>query len=180
MEHENSEKHDIENLWTNQRATDNRVAGMESTVDAMANDVRAIGTTLQQLLTKPHESFDWKGVIIICLAVAGMAGGLVAATIAPISSSVRKQDILWTTSLQNAANLRFEAGKREGKVEALSEVSKEMFNDLHARMLNVEMYESRDAANINNNTRWLGQVDLQGPRKHIISAPEAAQHMKDL
>ena len=166
-------KHDIENLWSNQRATDQRLSSLEATVGAMADDVRRGNDMTAKLLTKPHESFDWKGVIIIALAVAGMAGGLVAATIAPISATVRKHDTQLVTELVASAEHRYKAGVRDGKLESMETVVGAFIETTHDRLIDLEGCASSASAKQEIIIDWITAVDHLGSRKHVISAPQA-------
>ena len=170
---EESPTHDIENLWSNQRAADQRLSSLEATVGAMADDVRRGNDMIGTLLTKPKENFDWKGVILISLAVAGMAGGLVAATIAPMSASLRKHDNQIMNELTASADHRYNAGVRDGKLESIEIVIEKFMDTTHERLIGLEKETASYSSTVDAIIPWVMAVDNYGSRKHVISAPQA-------
>ena len=170
---EDNPKHDIESLWTNQRKTEAEVAEQGAKLDILLSGQTRLETTINRMLTAPRESFDFKGVILIALAVAGMAGGLVAATIAPMSASLRKHDQQIMNELSASANHRYKAGLRDGKLLSIETVIEKFMDTTHARLLDLEHHTSSCAATVESIIPWIMAVDNYGSRKHVISAPQA-------
>ena len=166
-------KHDIESLWTNQRKTEAEVAEQGAKLDILLSGQSRLENTINQMLTKPQESFDWKGVIIIALAVAGMAGGLVAATIAPIASTTRKHDQQIMAELKASADHRYKAGARDGKLASIEIVIEKFMDTTHERLIGLEHETASYSSTVDAMLPWIRAVDNYGSRKHVMSAPQA-------
>ena len=166
-------KHDIESLWTNQRKTEAEVAEQGAKLDSLLTGQDRLESTINRMLTAPKESFDFKGVILIALAVAGMAGGLVAATIAPMSASLRKHDNQIMNELMASADHRYKAGMRDGKLLSIELVIEKFMDTTHARLIGLEHETASSSSTIDAIIPWIMAVDNYGSRKHIISAPQA-------
>lgn len=168
-----TEVHDMESVWTNIRQTQNQVSGMEAKLDIVIDGQTQTQRTINSILTKPQPVTDYKGIIVIALAVAGMAGALVAATIRPINNLVAKHDGQIMKELEESAGHRKAAGEILGKQQAMETILTEFINDTHRRLLAEEERSISSEARQGIIMNWLTAVDHLGSRKHAISAADA-------
>ena len=153
-------KHDIEAVWSNLRTTQNQVASMGAKLDTLVDSVN-------MLISKPHKETNWIGVGSLIVALILVVGTYVQARFDPIETIVAKHDTQILAELEASAEHRYNAGERNGKIEAMSTVIEEYIKTSHERLLLLERESASCEATMNAMGKWLSAVDQGGSRKWI-------------
>lgn len=137
--------HDLDQVWTridemktDWADTNSELSSVVSSVAGMQSEMREMGRDLRTFISRPQKETDYKSIIMIALSIAVMAGGLVAATIAPMNSILAKHDMQILKELEESANHRYLAGRRDGKLDAMEKVIHEFVLDTHSRLMTLE------------------------------------------
>lgn len=172
------EKHDLDQVWTRVDSMQSALTSTQSVVAGMEAKLDAVSAGLNQLLSRRPERTNWAAVGALVVSIVVASGILINTRFLPVESALKKLDTMSSDELVASAAHRYNAGVRDGKIESISTITKEMFGDLHERMLDVEGCAIATKARQEVIIQWVTAVDHLGSRKHAVSAGEVLKEVK--